>query len=667
MTYLSHVDGLRALAIAAVVGFHAFPALVPGGFVGVDVFFVISGFLITRLIHAEMQEETFSFARFFERRARRLLPAAIACFCVVTVLAALVLLPDAFHYHGRSLLAALFMYANIFFYRTGGYFSAPAQEKTLLHTWSLAVEDQFYLTWPLALFVMSRFFSLRTIVFIAGAVGLASLAYAQVAMLKDSEFAFFVLPTRAWELLLGAGLALVAPSLRLSSSSAEALGLAGLGAVVASCAMLRSDGDFPGLAALPACLGTAAIIASGLSGNTSVSRVFSLSAVVFLGLISYSLYLWHWPLIALASYRLERAPNAIEASAIVAASFAIAILSWRYVEKPFRKPLEKSHSFGLGAIDRRFAAGALVGVLVLAGAALAIKRERGFPARYTAEVRQVLDQMVSGNPYRGSCDNHWNIFANDEECNFGVKRGQGEGYDVAIFGDSMADHWVPLVAAYAGEAKLSGRQVTNGGCALLFGVTIPAKPASKALECSRYQEEAQEFVERNPKLKLAIISGYWEKWLARIETGGDTLIHLDPVQASNVERRSPAFDKVLDQTLEVFTSRGIKVLLIGQVPVFEVLPVRCIVAAVGAGIDANRCGMERKNVMADLAMSSAALARVAARHPNVSVYYPFDNLCGSETCTPVIDRVLIYRNGGHINRYGAEFLRQYVKFPALNR
>ena len=154
MTYLPFVDGLRAVAILAVVAYHALPWTLPGGFAGVDVFFVISGFLITRSIAAEMADGSFSVPTFFVRRARRLLPAALVCFFAVAILAGFILLPDAYLYFGRSLLSAILMYANIFFYKTGGYFSAPSLEKPLLHTWSLSVEDQFYLTWPLLLMVL---------------------------------------------------------------------------------------------------------------------------------------------------------------------------------------------------------------------------------------------------------------------------------------------------------------------------------------------------------------------------------------------------------------------------------------------------------------------------------------------------------------------------------
>ena len=197
MTYLPFVDGLRAVAILAVVAFHALPWTVPGGFVGVDVFFVISGFLITRFIAGEMADGTFSLLHFYVRRARRLMPAALVCFVVVSLISGFVLLPDTYWYLGRSLLAAILMYANVFFYHTGGYFTAPSLEKPFLHTWSLAVEDQFYLTWPLLLMFLLPRVSKTVLVTVAFAIATASLVYAEFMLTQDPEFAFYLLPTRA--------------------------------------------------------------------------------------------------------------------------------------------------------------------------------------------------------------------------------------------------------------------------------------------------------------------------------------------------------------------------------------------------------------------------------------------------------------------------------------
>lgn len=664
MTYLPFIDGLRAVAILAVVAYHALPWTVPGGFAGVDVFFVISGFLITRFIAAEMADGTFSLPKFFVRRARRLLPAALVCFVVISILAGFVLLPDAYWYFGRSLLAAILMYANLFFYKTGGYFSAPSLEKPLLHTWSLSVEDQFYLTWPLLLMLLLPRLSRGALIAIALAIALASLAWAEATLVKNSEYAFFPLQGRAWELLAGAIVALAGARITLSKGAATMLSVAGLAAIAASLALLSPDSHFPGLGAAPAVLGTAALITAGLHHTTFVSQLLAVRPMVFIGLISYSLYLWHWPLIALWSYALERPLDTVEAAVVVAVSFALAIASWRFVERPFRQRHEAHGANAITASDKRFVAGALVGALSIIGIAMGLKVFKGFPQRYDANVQTILEQMVSGNPVRSECDDHQNIFLNDDVCNFGRKKVAGESYDVALFGDSMSDHWTPLVAKFAEEKRLAFRQVTNGGCALLFGVDIPAKPQAKARECGLYQKEAEKFIEANPKLKLAVISSYWEKWLHLLENRGAK--EDIPSDAAGVAgKASPHFDKALIETVEAFTKRGVKVLLIGQIPTYGTLPVRCIVAGARETTDAAACGMSRADATVQLQRSNAALQRVAAALPGVSVSLPYDYMCQASHCAPLAEGTMLYKNGGHVNRFGAEYLRRFVEFPSL--
>src|SRR5215470_4648546 len=203
INYLPFIDGLRAIAILAVVTYHAIPGLLPGGFAGVDIFFVISGFLITRLINREIQEKRFSLPRFLLRRARRLLPAAIACFALTLSISYFVLLPVAFQDFGRSMVATILMYANLFYYHLSGYFSPQAFEVPLMHTCSLAVEDQFYVTWPaILMLIMPRLPHALVLAIVAGILAL-SLTIAVKTAGADPEWAFFMLPSRAWELLLG--------------------------------------------------------------------------------------------------------------------------------------------------------------------------------------------------------------------------------------------------------------------------------------------------------------------------------------------------------------------------------------------------------------------------------------------------------------------------------
>ncbi|MBN9248534.1 MAG: acyltransferase [Hyphomicrobium sp.] len=661
MVYLPFVDGLRALAIIAVVAYHAFPGVITGGFSGVDVFFVVSGFLITSLVASEISNGSFSLYRFFVRRARRLLPAAFACVVVVTAVASFILLPDALWYYGRSLLSFVGLYSNFFFYWTGGYFSAPAIERPLLHTWSLSLEDQFYLTWPLFLMLAAPFLSKRAIIGIVVLAIAASLWLAEAKIAVDQEYAFFMLPARAWELLSGAALALVAPQIKLGRAASEALSIAGLMAVLGSFFLLDRGSEFPGLNAAPACVGTLAILAGCTSENVLLRRALSSRPLVFTGLISYSLYLWHWPLLALASYRLERPLNTEEASLIVLASVLVAAISWHWIEKPFRV----SHRPPAGAthdpLDLKFVSAAVSCVLVMLAAAGTIKGMKGFPERFAPETRRILSELVAGNPHRMACDEFENVFANDEICNFGKRRTPEGSYEIALFGDSMGDHWAPLVAKYAEDHNLAGRQVTNGGCALLFDVSIPGQAEDKARECASYQSAAKTFIQRNPGLKIAVISGYWEKWLA--------LLNLVVATSANspdpTVRTAPNFNQALENTVRTFTDRGIKVLLIGQIPMYEVLPVRCIIRAVENHRDASPCGMSRDEALNELKLSNAALTRVAAANPGVSLSLPVEYMCQQERCSPIMDGVLLYRNGGHVNQFGSRLLERFVKFPEV--
>ena len=431
--HLPFIDGLRALAILPVVMFHAWPGLLPGGFIGVDVFFVISGFLITRLIVGELADGRFSLTRFLLRRARRLLPAAVFCFAVTSLIAALWLTPDALVNYGRSLMAACLMYANIYFYQTAGYFSAPSLEKPLLHVWSLAVEDQFYLVWPLVLFAFLPRLPSRFAVIGAMALGIASFIIATVAVRLKPDFAFYLLPARAFELMAGAALALCAETVIRWLNIArpivlEVLGGLGLLAIGASTFVFSQLTPFAGPNAVPVTLGTVAVIASGLGRPTLTSRLLEWPLFIGIGLISYSLYLWHWPLLALLSYRLERPLQPLEAGLVVALAFGHAMLSWRFIEQPFRRSQPA---------NLRFIGAALVATIALVGAGAAMKADRGWPWRYTGPERVLMQQLAATNTFRAKCDNYWQALTNNDVCNFGKAKAPDQSFEIAIFGDSM--------------------------------------------------------------------------------------------------------------------------------------------------------------------------------------------------------------------------------------
>src|SRR6056297_20083 len=339
MHYRADIDGLRALAVLPVLAFHAGLAPFSGGFVGVDVFFVISGYLIAGLILPRIRAGRFSLLEFYERRARRLLPALFVVMAVSGALAAALFLPAELREFGQSAVAATLFASNVLFSRETGYFETEAALKPLLHTWSLGVEEQFYLLFPLLLMALAARRAGRVaLVPVLAALALASLALAAWAVPRAPAFAFYLLPTRLWELMLGALLAVAPlPALRRRAVR-EAAAAAGLAAILWAMLRYSEATPFPGPAALLPCLGAALVIHAGASGPTAVSRALSLGPVVFVGLISYALYLWHWPVLVFAEYAAVRELTTVETGAALALSGVLAALTWRFVERPFRRP-----------------------------------------------------------------------------------------------------------------------------------------------------------------------------------------------------------------------------------------------------------------------------------------------------------------------------------------
>jgi peptidoglycan/LPS O-acetylase OafA/YrhL len=278
---------MRAIAVLAVLFFHAGLG-VPGGFVGVDVFFVISGFLITMIVTREVKEETFTYLGFWERRARRLLPAMTVVVVATCLIGYVVLLPHDFKELGQSVIAQAIAAANFCFWRESGYFAGPSEIKPLLHTWSLAVEEQFYLVMPGMLVLLHRRMPKYTLHTLVTAM-IASVGWCVYSTPVFPDAAFYLLPARSWELLLGGIVALTVDAILLRRAMAETLSFVGLCTVAASLFVFREGTPFPGSYAIFPCLGTAAMIIGNSGHVTLVSRLLAWRPLVFVGLISYSL------------------------------------------------------------------------------------------------------------------------------------------------------------------------------------------------------------------------------------------------------------------------------------------------------------------------------------------------------------------------------------------
>ena len=444
MQYRADIDGLRAVAVVPVVLYHAHVPGFSGGFTGVDIFFVISGFLITSIIAGEIGQDRFSIINFYERRIRRIFPALFAVLFVSCLLAIWLLLPGQFETFAKSVAATTLFVSNILFWTETGYFAAPASGNPLLHTWSLAVEEQFYVVFPLLLLLIHRWFGGRWLIWLVP-LALASFALSLWGVVHKPSATFYLAPTRAWELLIGSLLALGVFAPTRHSMLAELLSLTGLALIAWSVFGLSSEDPFPGANALFPCVGAALIIYAGQGAQTVIGRALGSPIPVFIGLISYSLYLWHWPLLVFGRMWAVYELNALQTGAVVGFSFLAAFLSWKYIEAPFRKK------------DAVFARR---GLFVAAGAATALFlafgaygfASNGWPSRVSDKAVQIAGYTESHNPRRLECL----LFPGnvvEEPCVYGADTEPR----YAVWGDSHADstiHAIGQAAAEQGQSVL---------------------------------------------------------------------------------------------------------------------------------------------------------------------------------------------------------------------
>jgi len=394
--YRPEVDGLRALAVLPVILFHAGYSWFRGGYVGVDVFFVISGFLITTIILTDKASGAFTIARFYERRARRILPALCFVVLVCFVPAWLWMMPRQLQDFNRSMVAVALFGSNLLFWRTSDYFDLATEEKPLLHTWSLGVEEQFYVLFPLLVIV---FWPLgrKRLEWLLAIIALASLGLAELVGLWSPTASFYLAPTRAWELLMGSLLAFASFSMplhrRVGHASAQALSALGVAMIALAVFAFDKSTPGPGLRSLLPTLGTALILAYAAEG-THVARLLSQRWVVGVGLISYSAYLWHQPLFAFARIRMADRPEPAVYGVLGAASFVLAYFTWRYVEAPFRD----RRRIGRGPLLALSVSGSLL--LVVVG--LVGHLTKGFPDRLDASTLNLINTAVS-SPKRSAC------------------------------------------------------------------------------------------------------------------------------------------------------------------------------------------------------------------------------------------------------------------------
>ncbi len=551
--YRPEIDGVRALAILPVVFFHYGVPGFRGGFVGVDVFFVISGYLIASLIQNEIDREAFSLAHFYARRVRRIFPALFAMLAIVSAAAFIFFFPVDLVRYAQSLFATALFGANFQFWREAGYFDAFANQKPLLHLWSIAVEEQFYLLFPALLLALRRASPRWRIAAITGVL-VASLALSAWGVAAAKVAAFYLLPMRAWELMLGALLALGAVPPPKSRIVAELLAALGLVLIFFAVFLFTPQIPFPGPAALVPCVGAALVIHAAQPGETLSGRFLASRPLVFVGLISYSLYLWHWPVFVFATYIDFREPSGILGVVLIALSFALAIISWRYVEQPFRMAQFRPR--------RRTAFGAAACAMALtAGSATVTASTDGLPQRLRPGLQRILAEQ---DDHEARIDDCFFRTAQDVRnrrlCRIGAKNVRSS---FLLWGDSHADAILPAVSRAAARAGRAGIFVGGEACPPLLGVTTPM-PGCRALN------DAVAALARDSDIKEVILEARWAKYAEGTtygnEPSGRVALLDDACRTNSGDGNHAVFERGLTRTVAELQNLHKRIVIVAAIP-----------------------------------------------------------------------------------------------------
>lgn len=630
MQYRREIDGLRAVAVLPVIFFHGGFEIFSGGYVGVDVFFVISGYLITNIIAGEIRAGRFSLLNFYERRIRRIMPALVLVTAACIPAAAIWMIPGQQEDFARSVVAVFFFVSNVYFWRESDYFAAEAEEKPLLHTWSLAVEEQFYVIFPLLLLLALPRFR-EAVVFWLLAVGtLASFALAEVFSDIHAVASFYLLPTRLWELAAGALCALYL-SARTQKPS-ELLAALGLVLILAAILLLDDRVRYPSVYALLPVVGTVLIILHAGSG-TLTGRLLSTRLLVGIGLVSYSAYLWHQPLFAFARIRSYSDPPVALMLALSAATLVLAGLSWKFVEQPFRRRSRDAQGqrrvfaawFGASAVF------VLVGLLGSGSDGLF----RGvFNDR---ELVAYLDEQVQ--PNHGLAEECGPEALETDPCQTGPEP------RIAVWGDSFAAHLVEGIVA--SDPSVPVAQATMPRCGPFLGVApySPSLGRAWSRSCLTFNAKVLDWLSRTPSIEYVVLSSPFRAYVSE----DWALLREDEIVRSSLDVGVES----LRRTLEVIAALGKTPVVVSPTPQSGANIGRCLATTAWLDGDMEGCDFPL-SARAEVTRRAEALLRRI--EPDYRVIWLAEGMCPGGICEAEKDGVFLYFDNAHLTVQGSALL-----------
>ncbi len=662
--YRPEIDGLRALAIIPVVLFHAEIFGFQGGFVGVDIFFVISGFLITSILIREMKNGNFSFVTFWERRVRRILPALVVVVSVTCVIGTVLLtFPNDLADFGKSIIAQSFFLSNIFFMRRQGYFAAPPEASPLLHTWTLSVEEQFYILFPALLFLIYTYMR-RHIMLALVLLATASFALSVylVSIVPGHSFTvpffpdiwggtinktagFYLLPTRAWELLIGALLAVSAFTVH-SKKLAEVLSVGGVCAILYAITQFDSGTPFPGFAALLPTLGSAAIIVSNTEIKTIVGKILSLRYVVWVGLISYSLYLWHWPVFAFANILFVE-KSVLQVCMLIVLSVVLAYISYALIETPFRTK-NKTH-------DKRY-------VIAVGLSLLALLSVVGYSLKYIdttgripshAQKFAIVDENLGPREVECFRERNSERYETEGPCLLG-KKTEVISPSFVVWGDSHAGMLLSTIDMTSERNGVQGVLFGTPGCIPIPNVS--SNPPSE--ECEKIKSLASAYI-RNHDIKHILLVARWNIYTVPEDNARTNTLIVETNsgrEETTTHESKIVFENNLRNMIIEMNSEGRTVYVLKQVPEQADFNRKYFYSLVHSNTSREYEALSLREYKEFSAFNDSVFDILASDY-NLQILDPSDILCSLERGCPLESHdSVIYRDRDHLNALGADLL-----------
>jgi peptidoglycan/LPS O-acetylase OafA/YrhL len=616
------VQGLRAIAVISVVLFHANKSIVPGGYTGVDIFFVISGFLISGIIIDELEKGTFSVGEFYRKRIRRIFPALYPMIAFSLLAGYVLLSPIDFKELAQTTLGAIFFSSNLVFFHLSGYFDSSAELKPLLHTWSLGVEEQFYLLYPLmliALWKVKRNLYLPVLLIL----GSASLAISIWMLPRHAVASFFLTPPRAFELLLGAVCA--GKNLKVLSSQFGRDSISLIGALLILFGFFGFDAltPFPGARALVPCIGAALIIYSGIGGGAIFGRYISSAPFLFFGSISYSLYLWHWPLLVFSRHLKGGELSSLETCVAITIAIFVATLSTRYIERPF--------------LSRRLASLPYlrVGVVTMmlgCVAPVAVFGAQGLPNRFSTQAQRIFAASADFNIKRAEChsDGETSI-PYDKNCVFGLP---GVSPSIAIWGDSHGAELALALGELVQPKRQAVMEITASACPPSLEYKIPSRPL-----CEAHNAETFRRLISDNRIKTVVLVANFERY--------------KDFEYSDMLRQ-------FSRTVELLSAANKHVVVVYPIPVQQFDPPSILGVAAQNGRNLNSYGVD-VHVYQSMNVDSFNMLNRISRERNIDFVFPQKYLCDSKVCHVYLSGLgVLYFNPDHLSISGAKILAAAV-------